>query len=83
MSEEKISKHERENLLIKLEKEFAFAGVTIPQELEADGEHIKLKAFVFNISKNRGNLTTADATEVDRITALVRKKLREIISRIS
>ncbi len=83
MSEEKISKHERETLLLKLEKEFAYAGATIPQELVSGDERFKLKAFVFRVTKNRGNLTPEDATEVDRVIALVRKTRREIVSRIS
>ncbi len=83
MSEEKFSKHERENLLIKLEKEFAFAGATIPSELDCNGERIKLKAFVFRISQARGNLTAEDPAEVDRVISLLRKKRREIVLSIS
>lgn len=78
-----ISKVERENMLIKLDKEFAFAGATIPAEVEVDGEHIKLRAFTFEVSKKRGRLTPLEVTEVDRVIALVRKRRREIVTRIS
>jgi hypothetical protein len=83
MSEEKFSKHERETLLLKLEKEFAYAGASIPLEMASDGELIDLKAFVFRTSKNRGKLTPEETAEVDRIISLVRKKRREIVSRIA
>jgi|SRR5271157_228709 len=80
---EKLSKHDRDTLLIKLEKEFAFAGAIIPSEVEVDGERIKLRSFVFGMSKKRGALTAEDIAEVDRISSLLRKKRREIVSHIS
>ncbi|BAI62413.1 conserved hypothetical protein [Methanocella paludicola SANAE] len=83
MSDEKLSKYERENLLLKLDKEFAFAGATIPPELEADGGRIPLRAFVFEMSKKRGRLTPEDIAEVDRVISAVKRKRREIIDRIS
>lgn len=78
-----LSKLERENFLLKLEKEFAFAGATIPQEIEAGGERILLRAFVFEASKKRGRLTPGEMAEVNRIAALVRRKRREIVDRIA
>lgn len=81
--EERLSKYERENLLIKLEKEFAFAGATIPSEVLVDGERIKLRAFVFGMSKKRGGLTPGDVREVERIAALLGKKRRELVARIA
>lgn len=81
--EEMLSKYDRENLLLKLEKEFAFAGSVIPAETEADGERIRLKQFVFEMSKKRGNLTPEDAAEVDRVIGLIKKKRREIVNRIA
>jgi hypothetical protein len=80
---EKLSKYERENLLLKLEKEFAFAGARIPPIIEADGERIMLKDMVFRISKKGGGLTSEDVTEVERVTAILRRKRKEIVSRIS
>jgi len=81
--DELLSKVERENMLIKLDKEFVFAGATIPAEVEVDGERIRLKAFAFEMSKKRGRLTPEEMAEIDRIVALLRKKRREIVSRIS
>lgn len=83
MSDETLSKYERENLLIKLEKEFAFAGATIPAELEADGERIPLRAFVFEMSKKRGKLTPGEIAGIDRVISVVRRKRRELVGRIS
>jgi hypothetical protein len=83
MNDETLSRYERENLLLKLEKEFAFAGASIPPEIEVDGERIPLRAFVFGMSRKRGQLTPEDTAEVDRIIALLRKKRREVITRIS
>jgi len=78
-----LSKYERENLLLKLEKEFAFAGARIPAMVEADGERIMLKVLVFGMSKKRGHLTPEDMAEVERAITIVRRKRREIVSRIS
>jgi hypothetical protein len=81
--EEILSKHERENLLIKLDKEFAFAGAVIPAEIEAEDGPIPLRSFVFEMSKKRGRLTPEETTQVDNIIAIVRKKRREIVARIA
>ncbi len=81
--EETLSKYERENLLLKLDKEFAFAGATIPSVVDVDGERIRLKAFAFEMAKKRGRLTPEESAETDRIIPLLRKKRREIVSRIS
>ncbi len=81
--EDRLSKHERENLLIKLEKEFAFAGATVPSEVLVDGERIKLRALVFRMSKKRGRLTPGDLREVERIAAVLGKKRRELVAHIA
>jgi hypothetical protein len=83
MREDGLSKHERENLLIKLGKEFAFAGATIPAEVEADGERIRLRAYVLEMAKKRGGLSLEEAKEAGRVIALITKKRREVVSRIA
>lgn len=83
MVDETLSRYERENLLIKLDKEFAFAGATIPAEVETDGERIPLRAFVFEMSKKRGRLTAAETEKVDRIIPALRRKRRELVERLS
>jgi hypothetical protein len=80
---EKLSKYERENLLLKLEKEFAFAGARIPPMIEADGERIPLKDLVFRMSKKGGCLTSEDLAEIERLTAILRRKRKGIVLRIS
>jgi len=83
MADETLSKYERENLLIKLEKEFAFAGATIPAEIEADGERIRLKDLVLEMAKKRGSLTPGEGEKVDRVIAVIRRKRKEIVARIA
>jgi uncharacterized protein (DUF2267 family) len=78
-----LSKYERENLLLKLEKEFAYAGARIPAVVEADGERIRLRDLVFRMSKKRGQLTPADLEEVEQAISVVRRKRKEIVLRIS
>ncbi len=80
---EKLSKYERDNLLIKLEKEFAFAGAVIPVEIEADSERIKLRSFVFEMSRKRGSLEPEEIQKIDGMIAGIRKKKQEIIRRIA
>jgi len=80
---EKLSKYERENLIIKLEKEFAFAGVVIPAEIEADGERIKLRSFVFEMSQKRGSLGPEEIRKIDCLITRIRKKKQEIVRRIT
>jgi hypothetical protein len=81
--EERLTKYERDNLLIKLDKEFAYAGSAIPHEIEADGERIKLRSFVFEMSKKRGMLKPEEIEQVNRTIALIKKKRREIVQRIA
>jgi hypothetical protein len=81
--EEILSKYERESLLLKLDKEFAFAGAAIPSFVDVDGERIRLKAFAFEMSRRRGSLTADESAEADRIISLLRKKRREVVSRLS
>lgn len=80
---EKLSRYERDNLLIKLEKEFAFTGAVIPVEIEADGERIKLRSFVFEMSQKRGNMAPEDIQKIDAVIARIRKKKQEIVRRIT
>jgi hypothetical protein len=70
---------ERENYLIKLKKEFAFAGVSIPVSISVDSEHIRLRSYVLEISRKKGNMTQEDIDEADRVAALVRKKRNAIV----
>lgn len=84
MTEEKpLSKVERDNYLIRLQKEFASTGATIPERISIDGKEIKLKSYVFDIFKKKGNLSPGEQAEVDHTAALLQKKRREITSRIS
>ncbi|HTY92129.1 MAG TPA: DUF5788 family protein [Methanocella sp.] len=83
MVDETLSKHERENLLIKLDKEFAFAGATIPAYLEVGDERIPLRALVFEMSKKRGRLTSEEIGAVDRLIPLIRRRRREIVALLS
>lgn len=84
MTEDKqLSKVERENYLIKLQKEFAFTGVTIPDRISVDGREIRLKDYVFEIFKKKGHLSPEEQLEVDQTAALLQKKRREITKRIA
>ncbi len=83
MANELLSKYERENLLIRLDKEFAFAGATIPADIEVSGERMPLRSFVFEMAKKRGRLTAAEIEEVDRIIPALRRKRREIVGRLA
>lgn len=84
MKEEKpLSKVERENYLIRLQKEFASTGATIPDTIVIDRKKIRLKTYVFDIFKKKGNLTPDEQAEVDHTAALLQKKRREIVSKIS
>ncbi|HEY3273762.1 MAG TPA: DUF5788 family protein [Methanocella sp.] len=80
---DKISKRDRETYLIKLKKEFAYAGVSIPELLDADGEHIRLRSFTLEITRKKGSITPEDLAEVDRVAALVRKYRNAIVKKIT
>ncbi|MGA9141578.1 MAG: DUF5788 family protein [Methanocella sp.] len=81
--EARLSKQERENYLIRLEKEFAFAGTNIPDTITAGGEHIRLRSFVFEVMKKKGSVTPEEQAEIDRVAALARKKRAEIVRTIA
>jgi hypothetical protein len=78
-----LSGRNRENYLIKPKKEFAFAGVSIPERLNAESEQIRLRPYVLEVSKKKGELTPAEIAEADRVAALVRKKRNSIVRKIS
>ena len=83
---DRLSRTEREDYLIKLKKEFAYAGASIPELVSVDGEHLRLRAFVFELAKKKGvpgALTAAELAEIDRVAALVRKKRAAIVRKIS
>jgi hypothetical protein len=81
--EARLSKQERENYLIRLEKEFAFAGASIPGRIEAEGEQIRLRSFVFLVMKKKGRLTPGEQAEIDRVAALVHRKRTAIVREIA
>lgn len=84
MTDDKLlSKVERENYLIRLQKEFAFTGATIPDRITVDRKEIKLRSYVFEVFRKKGSLSPAEQAEVDQTAALLQKKRREIVSRIS
>jgi hypothetical protein len=79
---DRLSNRDRENYLIKLKKEFAYAGVSIPEHVSVEGEQVRLRSYVLEISKKKGKMTPADLAEADRIAALVRKKRNAIVRKI-
>lgn len=83
---DRLSKTEREDYLIKLKKEFAFAGASIPELVSVDGERLRLRAFAFEIAKRKGApdaLPATELAEIDRVAALVRKERDAIVRKIS
>lgn len=80
---EKLSKYERDNYIIKLQKEFAYAGAVIPDEITINDERIRLKSIVFNAARNKGSFSQKEIENFDRIIGLLKKKRQEIINRIS
>ncbi len=79
---DRLSRTEREDYLIKLKKEFAFAGESIPELVSVDGEHLRLRALVFAIARKKGAgeaLTAPELAEIDRAAALVRKKRAALV----
>jgi hypothetical protein len=79
---DRISNRDRENYLIKLKKEFAYTGVSIPELLDADGERIRLRSFTLEITRKKGDITPEDLAEADRVAALVRKKRNALVKQI-
>lgn len=79
----RLSKHERENYLIRLQKEFAFAGTNIPEHISVEGRQIHLRSFVFDVMKKKGGITQDEQAEIDRVAALVRRKRTAIVREIS
>jgi predicted ATPase len=77
-----ISKRDRENYLIKLKKEFAYAGVSIPELLILNGEHIRLRQFTLEITRKKGNITPDELAEADHVAALVRKERNAVVKKI-
>ena len=78
-----MTKYERDSLLIKLEKEFAFTGAVVPEEIGEGEGRIRLRSLVFAMSKKRGRLEPEDLERVNAAITAVRKKRREIVARIA
>jgi hypothetical protein len=83
MTKETITKLERENYLIRLQKEFAFAGSTIPESVEVDGRKVAVRSYVFRVAGKKGHLTPAEQTDVDEKAACLRRKRKEIVASIA
>lgn len=83
MADEMLTAYERESLLIRLQKEFAFARATIPAAIEADGERIPLKRLVAGMAQRRGRLAAGDAGTVDRLVPVLRRLRRDTVARLS
>jgi hypothetical protein len=79
---DRLSDRDRENYLVRLKKEFAYAGASIPDFISMDGENIRLRAYVMEVSHNRGNMTQKELDEADRVAALIRKKRNAIVKEI-
>jgi|AGTN01.2.fsa_nt_gi hypothetical protein len=84
MSDEaRLSDRDRENYLIKLKKEFAYAGASIPELITTvDGEQIRLRSITMEIFRSKGSLSEEELDEVDRVAALVRRERNAIVKRI-
>ena len=83
MSDEaRLSDRDRENYLIKLKKEFAYAGASIPELITVDGEQIRLRSITMEIFRGKGNLSQEELDEADRVAALVRRERNSIVKRI-
>jgi len=78
-----LPKREREDYLIRLGKEFAFAGAAIPEKLEVDGREVRLRAYVFGLAKRKGRLTADEQAEIDATAALLRRRRQEIAGRMA
>ncbi len=52
-----MTEHERWQLLCRLEKEFTFAGVTVPETLEFNNTSLPLKSYIFEMVKRRGTIS--------------------------
>lgn len=80
--QEKLTRTERENYLIKLKKEFVYAGTVIPERITVEEKEVRLRAYVFDLLKKKGALTGEEQEKVDRTAALARKKRKEIVGRL-
>jgi len=81
--ESRITGLERENYLIRLQKEFASTGAVIPERIVVGSRDIPLRSYVFSISKQKGRLAPREQEEADRTASLLQKKRRELVKRLT
>lgn len=73
--------HQRKQLLERIEREGATVGVSIPEEIEIQGETLDLQQFVFEINR-RETVPPSERDRVDQAKRNLRRERRERVELI-
>lgn len=77
-----MSEHERWQLLCKLEKEFTFAGVNVPETIEIRGESFPLRSYIFEMVKRKGTIPKEEQEAAYGLIGELKRRKKALIEDI-
>ncbi len=77
-----LTQQERDELIYKLNRLFAFVGAEIPEEVDLDNERVPLRQVMWRLINHKQKLTPEEFTAVETLYGAVERKIRELESRI-
>ena len=69
-----LTRKEREELLLKLNRIFTFVGTEVPEEIELDGEVVALHEVMWHLINHKNEVTAQECAAVQRLWGLSREK---------
>lgn len=73
-----LTKEEREKLLFKLNRLFTFVGTEVPEEIELDGQVVRLHEVMWRLINHKRELTDEEFSAVQRLYIAIERKIQEI-----
>lgn len=73
-----LTKEEREKLLFKLNRLFTFVGTEVPEEIELDGQVVRLHEVMWRLITQKRELTDEEFFAVQRLYIAIERKIRAI-----
>ncbi|MGZ4940632.1 MAG: DUF5788 family protein [Halobacteriota archaeon] len=77
-----LTQRERDELLFKLNRLFAFVGSEIPEEVDLDSEHVPLREVMWRLLNHKQKLTPEEFAAVEKLYTSIERKIRQIKSEI-
>ncbi|MGZ4904018.1 MAG: DUF5788 family protein [Halobacteriota archaeon] len=77
-----LTQRERDELIFKLNRLFAFVGTEIPEEVDLDSERVPLRQVMWQLVNHKEKLTPEEFAAVEKLYGAIERKIRQIESTI-